>query len=150
MSSSSLNKLIKVALVGGVVVLGATTWMESKLQSNFRKQGYYTKAVKLLHNYEPASQFLGHPLYSGKVHLADESKLKVEGTTAKLEIPLKGSKGKGALHVLASREKLGDEWTVDQLDLEVFSSKQRWKFYDRQLATPTTLSIHQETPSIST
>ncbi|KAH9508569.1 cytochrome oxidase assembly protein 1 [Bulinus truncatus] len=107
--------------------------MENRIQNNFRQQDYYTKPILMLQSYEPASQFLGRPIYSGKLTLSDTDKLYVDGLTAKLEIPLKGSKDKGTLYVLASREKLGDGWNIDQLDLQICSTQQKWKFYDRNI-----------------
>ncbi|KAH9508573.1 Ankyrin repeat and LEM domain-containing protein 1, partial [Bulinus truncatus] len=74
---------LKVAIVGGVITLGAAIWMENRIQNNFRQQDYYTKPILMLQSYEPASQFLGRPIYSGKLTLSDTDKLSVDGLTAK-------------------------------------------------------------------
>ncbi|XP_059152058.1 cytochrome c oxidase assembly factor 1 homolog [Physella acuta] len=129
------SPLFKVAVVGGFVVLGSAIWVENRINNNFRAQDYYRNAVTLLHKYEPAGQMLGRPIYSGKLDLSNADKFRVDGTTAKLTIPLKGANDKGTLYVLASRDKLGEPWNIDQLDLEIKSTKARWKFYDRQLAS---------------
>ncbi|KAK0070347.1 cytochrome c oxidase assembly factor 1 [Biomphalaria pfeifferi] len=134
MSAIIKHPLAKAAVVGGVFTLGAAIWMEDQIQRNFKKQDYYKASMLLLHNYEPASQSLGNPIYSGKLTLSDTEKLHVDGLKAKLEIPLKGSKDKGVLYVLASRENQGERWNIDQLHLKICSTKQKWKFYDRHIS----------------
>uniref|UniRef100_A0A0B6YXQ7 Uncharacterized protein n=1 Tax=Arion vulgaris TaxID=1028688 RepID=A0A0B6YXQ7_9EUPU len=129
------SPLTKVAVIGGVVVLGAAVWIETRLQMNFRKQDYYQQPLLMLHKYEPASDYLGRPIYGGRVNLNDVNKFKVELVKATLSIPLKGPKGKGILHVLASRDKLGDRWDIDRLDLEISDTHQRWMFYKRDMET---------------
>ncbi|CAG5119170.1 unnamed protein product [Candidula unifasciata] len=142
------SPLTKVAIVTATGVLGATLWIENRLQHNFRKQDYYQKSLALLHKYEPAADFLGRPIYGGKLDLTDDSKFRVELIKATVCIPLKGPKGKGVLHVLASREKLGDRWDIDLLDLEVLNNKQRWTFYDRRLTQASDHPSHTlETPT---
>ncbi|BFZ19346.1 hypothetical protein BsWGS_22385 [Bradybaena similaris] len=143
MSSLWSSPLTKVALCTGVFVTGAITWMENRLQNNFRKQDYYQEPLAILHRYEPAAQFLGRPIYGGRVDLSDDSKFKVELVKAKVTIPLKGPKGKGILHVLASRQTLADKWNIDLLDLEILNTKQRWTFYDR---TRTQANVHEPQP----
>ncbi|KAK3764429.1 hypothetical protein RRG08_040025 [Elysia crispata] len=128
----SLSTLLKVAGGIGVLGLGASIWMERKMQSSYRQQGFYQKSVLLLRNYTPASEFLGKPIFSGRVKIGDKTMLNVENFSAKLVIPVVGSKDKGALHVLASREDKESEWTIDQLDLEIKSSNQKWTFYRRK------------------
>ncbi|XP_005093177.1 cytochrome c oxidase assembly factor 1 homolog [Aplysia californica] len=127
------SPLFKVAMFGGVAVIGATTWMESRMQSQFRQQDFYQKPLLMLHKYKPAEQFFGRPIYGGRLSLGDESKLKVDEFTAKLSIPVVGPKDKGVLYVAASRESREKDWNIDVLDLEITRTKQRWKFYDRTL-----------------
>ncbi|GFO05474.1 cytochrome c oxidase assembly protein 1-like protein [Plakobranchus ocellatus] len=128
----SLPTLLKVAGGVGVVGLGASIWMEQKQQSSYRQQGFYQKSVRLLQDYHPAAQFLGKPIFSGRVTIGDRNLLNVDDFSAKLVIPVVGPLDKGSLYVQASREDKMAEWNIDQLDLEIKSSKQKWTFYQRK------------------
>ncbi|GFR84544.1 cytochrome c oxidase assembly protein 1-like protein [Elysia marginata] len=127
----SMSTLLKVAGGVGVVGLGASIWMERKVQNMYRQQGFYQKSVLLLQNYTPAAQFLGKPIFSGRVYVGDKALLNVEDYTAKLVVPVVGSIDEGLLYIQASRENKETEWTIDQLDLEIKSSQQKWTFYQR-------------------
>ncbi|RUS71617.1 hypothetical protein EGW08_020628 [Elysia chlorotica] len=129
----SLSTLLKVAGGIGVVGLGASIWMERRMQSSYRQQGFYQESVRLLQNYTPAAQFLGKPIFSGRVKIGDKTMLNVEDFSAKLVIPVVGSVDKGSLHVLASREDKESQWTIDQLDIEIKSSNQKWTFYQKEI-----------------
>jgi len=120
--------LFKVAFGGGVFVVGSCKWMENRMRTNFREQEWYKKGVQMFHQYKPAEDYLGSPVSNGHVNL---SKLMVIECEANAAIPVKGPKGKGLLWIYASRESIKKSWEIDQLDLEISATEQRWKFYER-------------------
>ncbi|KAL3855113.1 hypothetical protein ACJMK2_014342 [Sinanodonta woodiana] len=121
--------LKKIAIYGAFISVGGAIYIHEKIQGNFTKAEYYKKSMQLLRMYQPAKEALGEPINSKRIDLGDDSKNAVDGFKAHLTIPVKGPKGSGILQTWCSREKLGESWIVDRLDLELNADGRKWTFY---------------------
>ncbi|KAK3577287.1 hypothetical protein CHS0354_008379 [Potamilus streckersoni] len=137
--------LKKIAIYGAFVSIGGAIYFHEKIQGNFTKAEYYKKSMKLLRMYKPAIEALGEPINSKKIDLGDASKNSVDGYKAHLTIPVKGPKGSGILQTWCSREKLGESWIVDRLDLELKADGRKWTFYQTPAKVNSTIV---ETPKL--
>ncbi|XP_048238394.1 uncharacterized protein LOC124142995 [Haliotis rufescens] len=128
--------LKNIAVFGGVFALGSAYYMTEKIQERFRKEDYYRIPMKMLRQYQPAVEAFGQPIVSKRLDLGDTQHNRVDGLNASLLIPVKGPKDKGSLYIQASRLSGKDSWAVDQLDLELKSTGQRWTFYQKPVEDP--------------
>ncbi|XP_041374447.1 uncharacterized protein LOC121387409 [Gigantopelta aegis] len=127
-----LRTLRLVAIYGGMFAIGSAAYFHQKIQGGFRDAEYYKKATQMLRRYGPAVEQFGQPITTKNIDLGDTNSNCVDGYNAKMSIPVKGPKGKGVLHLNATRKDLSTAWEIDRLDLEFNRPEQRWTFYVRK------------------
>ena len=103
---------LMVLMVVGMLMIGAIWYGYSKLK-DFAP---YRDAVAMARGDASVREALGEPVETGI--LAQINVQVTDGTgSARLSIPLRGPKGKGTLHVEAT--KSGGRWTITHLEISV-------------------------------
>jgi len=137
--TESPSKMGAIVVGSGVFITfsiaGALNYRHIKEKRRIRRLEWHKKASKMLSDYKYTDDFIGRPLKVAPFDtmLTEYKVYHYEAETeAQAYIPVKGSKGEGTLHVVASREGENHSWIIEKLDLELTKQQHRWTFYDRQ------------------
>ncbi|XP_067127054.1 cytochrome c oxidase assembly factor 1 homolog [Centruroides vittatus] len=113
-----VGNLLKYAAITGIACSAGGLYIQSKIRDNMKKGNYYSDSLKLLRQHTGAADLLGQPIKVGKLDLGDEENY-LDGLKTTLKVPVKGPKEKGHLFIWADRQKPGDIWTVQRLELSL-------------------------------
>lgn len=117
--SRSTNLLQQLTIFFTVVTGSGCTMMYYLMQRNFAKSEYYRLAVEQLNNNSTAMASLGAPpLTIRNVHLTDRHN-RVDQSSARLKIPVTGSKTGGYLYTTSTRDALMNRWHLQQVFLKL-------------------------------
>ncbi|XP_067934744.1 uncharacterized protein [Watersipora subatra] len=139
--STTFRKLVengsiwKLCIAGTIIPVGAAVG-KATIQYKLEKQQYYTEAVKLIREYKALDDFLGEPWQILWVQRGITSRTKILKDRVNLDLPVRGRKDKGTVHVSASRSS--SSWLVDQLDIKLKKSRKEWTLYKRISGTEAT------------
>ncbi|CAH1787994.1 unnamed protein product [Owenia fusiformis] len=137
--------LAKIAIFGGMAASFGALYFVNGIQQKFRGTDYYREGTSLLRKYKPAVEALGEPIRSTRLDLTDIEHNFADVCKAKLAVPVKGPKNKGTLFVFASRKDAGDDWQVDRLDLQIFTTQKRWQFFEHTASNDIAIDTTAET-----
>ncbi|XP_076371467.1 cytochrome c oxidase assembly factor 1 homolog isoform X2 [Tachypleus tridentatus] len=119
----SNSRLLGIAAFTGVACVSGSLYCQYKIQEGLKKGDYYKKSLDILKQHNGAMQLLGPPIKQGNLDLGDTVNNMVDGYRANLAIPVQGQKQKGKLFLWAEREKPGDSWNVQKLELSLENSE---------------------------
>eukprot|EP01135_Chromosphaera_perkinsii_P011671 Nk52_evm9s2473 gene=Nk52_evmTU9s2473 len=116
------NKLVRIAIVGGVFTSASCTWFYYKARENFSRQYYYEKPIDIVRKDERAMSFLGGELNSQNINLGDGENV-ITQREAKVNIPVTGKKPRQG-HIRAESIVEDGKWNVQKviLHLDTLSS----------------------------
>ncbi|XP_049749415.1 cytochrome c oxidase assembly factor 1 homolog isoform X2 [Elephas maximus indicus] len=113
----------KLFLYTGVFTSGTCTLMYYLIQKMFSKALYYQLALEHLYSHPESLEALGPPVNIHYLHLTDRFNF-VDITEAQLKIPVSGSKAKGYLYVISSRDAPFKSWNLQEVFLELKGGQQ--------------------------
>lgn len=117
--------LVKTAAIGGMLTLTMGFAYRLKVNGNIRESDHYKEAMKTLRSNKAAVHLLGEPIKDGLLDLGDDKKNWTNKLDAHYEVPLKGSKEKGVLHMWAQRDNEGESYVVKRMELALKSEPDR-------------------------
>ncbi|XP_043238402.1 uncharacterized protein LOC122389952 isoform X2 [Amphibalanus amphitrite] len=150
----SLPTLAKIAGCGALLVGGAFSFAQWKIEEGLKSGVWYTESMRLLRAHRGAAGLLGEPIVDGRLDLGSNDTNFCDQTRAQFRVPVKGPKQKGYLHLWASRAD--GAWTVNRLELELATDASRKLLVHSnedppaaaQTVTPSATSM-AETPAVA-
>ena len=132
------NKVLgKIALATGVITVGVANFFRWQIESNIKQSQYFRLALERLSANESAVAFLGKPVRTGSLDLANTDHNFSDGLCAQFHVPVRGSQSSGTMFFRASRNPpIQPEWQLNYLELVDKSATKK-------------LVIHQSLPSHS-
>uniref|UniRef100_M3Z376 Cytochrome c oxidase assembly factor 1 homolog n=2 Tax=Mustela putorius furo TaxID=9669 RepID=M3Z376_MUSPF len=113
----------RMVLSSGALAAGSCALIYYLTQKAFSKASYYQLALEQLHSRPEALEALGAPLSVHHLHLTDRDNF-VDITSARLKIPVSGSKSQGLLHVHSSRDGPFQRWRLQEVFLKLQDGQQ--------------------------
>lgn len=127
--SKKIDKILgRIAIGGGMLTIGTGFFLYNRLQRQYSYEFFVREPVKLLREYPYAEQLLGKPIIAKNIKF-DHDNVQVTQIRAKVNIPVKGTKGRAMLYSLSERETPDAEWEVKQLELQLDPKTPKWTFY---------------------
>ncbi|KAK1173626.1 Cytochrome c oxidase assembly factor 1-like [Acipenser ruthenus] len=116
---ASINSLHKMAVYMGIVSGGGCAMMYYLMQKNFARSEYYHRALEQLRDNHTAMESLGAPpLQVHNVRLTDRHN-RVDKTSAKIKIPVSGTKSAGYLYTYSIRDTIMNRWCLQEVVLQL-------------------------------
>ncbi|XP_072431778.1 cytochrome c oxidase assembly factor 1 homolog [Chiloscyllium punctatum] len=120
----STRALQQMAIYLGIVSGGGCAVMYYLMQQNFAKSEYYKLAIEELNKNDTALEALGAPpLHIRNIKLTDRNN-HVDGKSARIKIPVCGSKSAGYLHTYSVRDGLQKRWFLQEAVLQLLDGQQ--------------------------
>lgn len=88
----SLNTLVKVAVIGGIITSGTGYLLRYKFHQRIRATKIYKEALELVHGHERTVQYLGEPIKEGKIEFG-----RSVDNSRSFSVTLNGTNTKGKL-----------------------------------------------------
>ncbi|KAJ8872183.1 hypothetical protein PR048_025785 [Dryococelus australis] len=111
--------LVKIAAYGGFFVVGAGYFMRNKIEEGIKKSDYFRESMKQMRTHQGVVSLFGEPIKDGRLNLGENGTNFCDGTQAQFQVPVKGPKAKGTLHLWAERMTYEQPWDVYRLELEL-------------------------------
>ncbi|XP_037093764.1 uncharacterized protein LOC119113576 [Pollicipes pollicipes] len=97
------QSLLKVAGVGGLLIAGAATFVNSKIQAGLKQGAWFRESMRLLRAHPGAVSVLGEPITDGRLDLARPEANFCDERRVQFRVPVRGPKDKGHLLLWGSR-----------------------------------------------
>ncbi|XP_066579469.1 cytochrome c oxidase assembly factor 1 homolog [Amia ocellicauda] len=131
---ASVKSLQQMAIFMTVFTGGSCAMMYHLMQKNFAKADYYRLALEQLRAHEGAMDSLGAPpLQAHNIRLTDRHNC-VEHLSAKIKIPVSGTKSAGYLYTTSTKDTLLNRWRLQEAVLQLRDG-QRITVFEADLAT---------------
>ncbi|XP_007895813.1 cytochrome c oxidase assembly factor 1 homolog [Callorhinchus milii] len=119
----STSALQQMAVYLGIVSGGGCAVMYYLIQKGFSKSEYYKLGLEQLNKHNKALEILGAPpLQVRNIRLFDKSNC-VDGNSAKIKIPVGGTKSAGYLHTFSVRDTAQKRWSLQEAVLQLNSGQ---------------------------
>ncbi|XP_067861908.1 cytochrome c oxidase assembly factor 1 homolog isoform X1 [Heptranchias perlo] len=120
----STSALQQMAIYLGIVSGGGCAVMYYLMQQNFAKSEYYKLAIEELNKHDRALDALGAPpLQVRNIKLTDRSN-RADGISARIKIPVYGTKSAGYLHTYSVRDSVQKRWFLQEAVLQLLDGQQ--------------------------
>ncbi|XP_006814571.1 cytochrome c oxidase assembly factor 1 homolog [Saccoglossus kowalevskii] len=126
----SMSTLQKIAIYGGILSLGGSGIMYTKIQDNLVSGSYYRKSMIILSEHKQSVEMLGAPIKSRYLDLGDKFN-RVNGLSCTMKIPVKGRKSNGTLYSWAMRNSPDKDWDILKLQLQLENSSKIITIYPK-------------------
>lgn len=117
--------LVKIAALGGIATVTMGLGLRFKINNNIKNSGFCKDALKTVRSHKGAIHLLGEPIKDSQINVSDSSINYLKENCGKYEIPLRGSKQRGVLHMWIARTDDKSDWVVQRLELGVSSEPNR-------------------------
>lgn len=117
--------LVKIAAIGGFITVTMGMAYRFKVNDNIRQSDHYKEALKTLRSHPASVYLLGEPIKDGMLDLEDQKKNYTNELDAHYEIPVRGPKQRGILHIWAQRSNQGEKYTINKMELALKNEPDR-------------------------
>ncbi|XP_072364896.1 cytochrome c oxidase assembly factor 1 homolog isoform X3 [Scyliorhinus torazame] len=118
------SALQQMAIYLGIVSGGGCAVMYYLMQQNFAKSEYYKLAIEELNKHDTALEALGAPpLQVRNIKLTDRNN-RVDGISARIKIPVCGTRSAGYLHTYSVRDSVQKRWLLREAVLQLRDGQQ--------------------------
>lgn len=122
--------LVKIGAIGGILTCTMGMATIYKVNNNIKNSDFFRESMKLVRSNPAAVYLLGEPIKDLTIKIGDTRKNYERNGFFKYEIPLKGSKQRGILHLYVNKNK--EKMDINKIELEV--SQEADKRLKNQLA----------------
>lgn len=109
----SLNTLVKVAVIGGIITSGTGYFLRYKFNQRIRTTEIYKQALELVRGHERTVQYLGEPIKEGKIEFGPS-----KDNSRSFSVTLNGTNTKGKLDCEVLLKEPGKQPEIQKVEIK--------------------------------